>query len=67
MSSATQPGLLSQIISLVESREAELSLWVNEVTCRHDEGKSKLDVPGGLYYMKKNCYFICTWTSADKK
>ena len=65
LSSAMQPGLLTHIISLLESREAKLSLWVNEVPNRHNEDKTKPDVPGGLYYMKENCYVLGTWTSAS--
>ena len=60
LSSLPHPGLLAELLSVLEYGGPDHSLWINAVPS--SDGNSVL-YPGGLYYMKKECYVIATWTT----
>lgn len=60
LSLVTQSTLLAELLSVLEYRGVDHSLWINQVPSR--EGGEIL-YPGGLYYLKEDCYIISTWTT----
>ena len=56
----SNPSLLAELLSILEYRGADHTLWVNEVLS--SDGLEVL-FPGGLYYLTQECYVIATWTT----
>lgn len=60
LSAVGNPSLLAELLSILESRGSDHTLWLNEVLS--NDGTEVL-YPGGLYYLTEECYVIATWTT----